>query len=168
MKGIHRIWIDKKFGLIEQVMEPNIPAWFHRNGYGCPSYDQLFSTEGVISSASSAIRFKPTGLPLRKPASAVTKKFRTGIIHPFGQCLGAESREDDRMGSTNPGTGQHRNRQFRDHWEIEGRVTQNPGVSRFSLPIDSYFAPPPGFDMAVHTEVSSILFYIIGHSRSKP
>ena len=44
---------------------------------------------------------------------------RLGVVDAVAQGLGAEPAEDDRVGRADPGTGQHRDRQFGDHRHVD-------------------------------------------------
>ena len=64
--------------------------------------------------------FSGTGLPPRRPSSAVMTMRAVAILDAAGQAVGREAAEHHRMHRADAGAGQHGIGRFRDHRQIDG------------------------------------------------
>ncbi len=57
--------------------------------------------------------------PLRQPSSCVIRRLRAGVAQALGERLGREAAEHDDVRRPDPGAGEHRDRQLRDHPHVD-------------------------------------------------
>ena len=70
-------------------------------------------------SASSTAGLSAAGLPRRQPPSAVMTSFASASLIRPRQRLRREAAEDDGVRRADPGAGEHRDRQLRDHRHVD-------------------------------------------------
>ena len=83
-------------------------------------------SSGVGARASSTAGLSAAGLPRRQPPSAVMTSFASASLMRSGERLGGEPAEDDRVRGADPGAGEHRDRQLRDHRHVDRDAVAGP------------------------------------------
>ena len=135
---------------------------------------------GVSASASSAWSLSADRLAAPVAAVGGDQDLRPAVVDPARQGLRREAAEDDRVGRPDPGAGQHRDRQLRDHRHVDrdpvagldaqllervGRLAdlaqevaegQRPGVARLADPVVGDLVAETALDVAVDAVVGDV------------
>ena len=107
-------------------------------------------------------------------------QLRLGVVITIGHGFGTESTEDDRMRRTDSGTGEHGDRQFRNHRHVQSDsvtrrhaqflqdvgkladfamqilIGENAGIAWFPFPDDRRFVLAPGRQMPIQAVVTGV------------
>ena len=187
---------------VEQVLTVQLFRLAHRRGIGHQAVPPVVATLlnvdgcGVAHAADHHDMFdrrraghRIVGVSLQRddvtpPPSTVRgdEDFRLRVVDAVAQRLGGEPAEDHGVGSPNAGTGQHSDRQFGDHRQVDrdaiapldpqafqdvGELADLPQqiavgqytfVAGLTLPDDSCLGPPAGLDVAIHAVVRDVRF----------
>ena len=75
---------------------------------------------GLCAAASSAAALRSDRLAAPPATVGGDEQLGLRVVDPARQCLRAEAAEDDRMRGADPGAGEHRDRELRDHGHVDG------------------------------------------------
>jgi hypothetical protein len=174
--GVDRLGLDDLvLRLVHRLVPPDVAARPHRDPL---QIHDAVDDQHVLDRRAPFERLVGVVLEWHDAAAAPAAvggddHLRLAVEDPVAQRLGAEPAEDDRVRRSDPGAGEHRDRQLRDHPEVdrdavalldaeslEGHgglvdlavelaVGEHPRIARLALPDDGGLVAPPRFGVAV-------------------
>ena len=182
MLGIEFHGIAIRVDVGHQVVPPVVAIWNHVDWHAGPSdNDDSFDRRGLFQALVD--RLLEQDFLTTSPATiGRDNQLGLGVVVTIGHRFGTESTEDDRMSRADSGTGEHRDRQFGNHWHVQSDsvasrhaqflqdvgeladfavqilIRENTGIAGLPFPDDGRFVLAPGGQMTIQAVVTGIEF----------
>ncbi len=118
--GVHLRWRALGAGGAECVVPPDVAPRLHDDcAAGAPHHQHVLDARRLRNRRVGVCLHRDIGLGTAHAGVLRDNQLALGIVDARDQAVGRERAEDDGMHRTNPRARQHRNRQFRDHLQVD-------------------------------------------------